>query len=57
MKAKVGDYSWVWNQASAFASGVTHDKILDYFPHIDFVPLQQCIKEDCFVPSYFVNVL
>ena len=37
-KAKTGDCSWVWNQTHAFTSRVAQDRILDYFPHIDFVP-------------------
>ena len=56
-KTKAGDCSWVWDQAPAFSYGVAQDRILYDLPHIDFVPLQQCIKEDCFVPSYCVVVL
>ena len=56
-KTKAGDCSWMWDQAPAFASRVAQDRILYDLPHIYFIPLQQFIKEDCFVPSYYAEVL
>ena len=45
------------DQAPAFALGVAQDRIFNDLPHIDFVPLHQCIKEDYFIPSYYAEVL
>ena len=56
-KAKAGYCSWVWNQSPGFAFGVAQDGIFNYLPHIYFVSFQQCIEEDCFVPSHCVEVL
>ena len=56
-KAKDGYCCWVWNQSPAFASGVAQDRFFNYFPHIYFIPFQQCIEEDCFIPYHYAKVL
>ena len=49
--------SWVWNQSPTFSSGVVQERFFNYFPHIYFVPFQQCIEEDCFIHSHCAEVL
>ena len=56
-KAKAGYCSWVCNQSPAFAYEVAQDIIFNYLPHSYFIPFQQCIEEDRFVPSHCVEVL